>query len=103
MHLGNAERAGQHTVVAGDATRLSGRLNDTILRAFNRIGRADFGARGRVAMHAHDRCRLRRLSAVDEFQMDHRMPLVRITFGTSLHARLAADAAVWIDEEELVL
>ena len=50
-------------------------------------------------MHADDRHRLHALRPVDVFQMDHRVPLVRVALAARLHARLAADAAVGVDEE----
>ena len=53
-------------------------------------------------MHADHRHRLRRAAAVDEVELDHRLPLVRVALGAGLHARLAADAAAGIDEERLV-
>ena len=37
--------------------------------------------------------------AVDVLQVDHRVPLVRLALGTGVDARLAADAAVRVDEE----
>ena len=38
-------------------------------------------------------------AAVDVLEVDHRVPLVRVALGAGLHARLAADAAVRVDEE----
>ena len=37
--------------------------------------------------------------AVDVLEVDHRLPRVRVALGAGLHARLAADAAVRVDEE----
>jgi hypothetical protein len=50
-------------------------------------------------MHANYRHRLRRDGTIDEFQVNHRMPLMRIAFTARLDARLAADTPVWIDEK----
>ena len=51
VHLGHAERAGEHAVVAGDAARLAGRLHDAVAGALDRVGRADLGA-GRLSRSA---------------------------------------------------
>ena len=37
--------------------------------------------------------------AIDVFQVDHRVPLVRVALAAGLDARLAADAAAGVDEE----
>ena len=36
-------------------------------------------------------------------QVDHRVPLVRVALGAGVDARLAADAAVGVDEEDVVV
>ena len=41
--------------------------------------------------------------AVDVLEVDHRVAAVRVALGAGLHARLAADAAVRIDEEVQVV
>ena len=50
-------------------------------------------------MHADDGHRLRRLRAIDVLEVDHRFAAVRVALGARLHAGLAADAAVRVDEE----
>ena len=50
-------------------------------------------------MHADDGHRLRRQLAVNVFQMDHRVPAVRVAFAARMNAGLAANAAARIDEE----
>src|SRR5262249_17735765 len=75
LHLGNAEGAGEHTVVARDAARLARRLDDTVLGALDGVRGTDFGTGGNVAMHADDRHGLRRQAAVDVVELDHRLAL----------------------------
>jgi hypothetical protein len=50
-------------------------------------------------MHADDRRGLRGPRPIDELQVDHRMPLVRIALGARMHASLTADAPARVDEE----
>src|SRR5262249_7746032 len=99
LHLRYAERTSQHAVAARDATRLACRLHYAVACALDRICGADFGAGRLVAMHTDDRRRLHRMCAIDVFQMDHRVTSVRVTFAARLHTRLAADAAVGVDEK----
>src|SRR5581483_2855953 len=67
------------------------------------IRRADLGARRLLAVHADDGHRLDAVAPADELKMDHRLAAVRVAFGARLHARLAPDAAVRIDEEMQVV
>src|SRR5262249_41127186 len=99
VHLGHAERAGEHAVVARDATRLAGRVHDAVGRALDRVGRTDLGAGRCVAVHADDRRRLRRARAIEIVELDHRLAAVRVALRAGLHAGLAADAAARVDEE----
>src|SRR5512141_685913 len=50
-------------------------------------------------MHADHRNRLHRDRPVDVLQMDHRMAAMGVALAARRHARLAADAAIRIDEE----
>ena len=43
------------------------------------------------------------MSSVDEIQMNHRIALVCFAFTARLHARLATNAAIRIDEEFVLL
>jgi hypothetical protein len=54
-------------------------------------------------VHADDWHGLHAGGALDVFQVDHRDTAVRIAFAARLHASLAADAAIRIDEELKVL
>src|SRR5579884_1352641 len=98
-HLGNAERAGEHTIRAGDAARFASGHDSTIARAFDGVRGANIGAGRRFTVHAHHGSGLRGHLAVDEIQMDHRVSLVRLAFGTGMDTGLAADAAVRINEK----
>src|SRR5262249_18222419 len=69
----------------------------------DRVRGAYLGTRRRVAVHTDHRHRLHRLRAVHVFQVDHRVPLVRVALGTRVDARLAADAAVRVEEEDVVV
>src|SRR5690554_1205419 len=102
VHLGHPERAGEHAVIAGDAARFSGGLDHSVGGALNGIGRANFGTGRRIAVHADHRHGLRRLLAVDIFQVDHRLTLVGRAFGARLDAGLTPDAARRVDEKSLV-
>jgi hypothetical protein len=39
------------------------------------------------------------MPAVDEIELNHRLPLMRVAFDAGLHTGLAANAAIGIDEE----
>jgi hypothetical protein len=54
-------------------------------------------------MHAHDGDCLYALRAADVLEMNHRLAAVRIAFRARLHAGLAADTAVGIDEEQQII
>src|SRR4029079_5707394 len=99
IDLRHAERARQHAVAARDAPWLARALHHTVTGALDRIGRADFGAGRLLAMHAHDRDRLHALRALHVFEMDHRNAAMRVALGARLYTRLAADAAIRVDEE----
>src|SRR5215475_1390459 len=99
VHLRHTEGAGEHAVVTSDAARLTGGLHDPVFHTFDRIGRADLRAGGRFAMHAYHRHGLRRVGLIDVIQLDHRIALVRVAFGTCLHTPVATDAATRIDEK----
>src|SRR5262249_40569885 len=99
VHLRHAKRTRQNAIPAGDAARLARSLHDSIDRALNCIRRADLSAGWLLAMHANDRHRLHTLRALYIFEMNHRLAAVRVAFAACLHARLAADAAVGVDEE----
>ena len=99
FHLGHAERAGQHAVVAADAARLAGAEDDAVLLLFDGVGRANLGAGRRIAVHADDRHGLRRARPVHVFQVNHRPAAVRVALAARLLAGAAADAAIGVDEE----
>src|SRR5207253_2510156 len=86
-------------VVAGDAARLPGSLHDAVAGALDRVGGTDLGARRRIAVHADDRHGLYGNRAVDILEMDHRRAAMRVALAAGRHARLAADAAIGVDEE----
>jgi hypothetical protein len=91
--------ARQHAIVAGDTTRLTRRLHDTVRGALDGVGRTNLGASWRIAMHADHRGRLRRLRAIENIQLDHRVAAMGIAFTTGLDAGIASDAARRIQEE----
>src|SRR5690606_21039122 len=99
LHLRHAERTREHAVVAGNAPRLARGLHHAVLGALDGIGRTDLGARWRIAVHAHDGCRLCGVRTVHVVELDHRLALVRIALRARLDARLTADTSAGIDEE----
>ena len=102
VHFRHAEGTRQYAVIAGDAARFTGCLHHAVRRSLDGVGWADLGARGSIAMHADHRHGLRRNGAIDEFEMNHRMPLVGIALAARFVARLAANAAIRIDEKEFL-
>ena len=102
LHFGNSKRTGQNAIIAGNAARLASRLHDAILSSFDGIGGTDLRTRWRVAVHTNHRQRLRRFATIDILQVDHRVTLVRIALRTCLHARLAANATIGVNEKEFV-
>src|SRR5690606_40726368 len=98
-HLRHAERTGQHAVRASNAARFARGHYSSIRRALDRIGWADFGASRRFAMHADNRSRLRRMTAINVVEMDHRVPLMRLALRTGVTARFAANASTGVDEK----
>jgi hypothetical protein len=101
VHLRNAKGTGQNAIVAGNAAGFAGRLHHAIRIALDRIGRTYLGASGRIAVHADHGNGLWREGAIDVFEMNHRVPLVRIAFAACLDARLASNAAIGIDKKVL--
>src|SRR5689334_18353629 len=99
IDLRHAEWAGHHAVSAGDTARLARTLHDAVAGALDGVGRTHLGAGRLFAVHATDGYRLHRPRAIDELEVDHRLALVGVAFGASLHARLATDASTRIDEE----
>src|SRR5688572_9611158 len=97
--LGDAERAGQHTVRAANAARLERRLNDAVLGLLDRVGGADLGT-GRVfAVHAHHRRGLSRGRPVEVVEVDEGPPPVGAALHTRLHTGFTADASALVDDE----
>lgn len=92
LHLRNAERASKHAVIASDAARFARRLHYAVFCSLDGIRRTDFSARRRIAVHADDRRCLNRMRAVNIFQMNHRMPSVRVAFAARLNASLTSYA-----------
>src|SRR6516165_4184439 len=89
----DTERARQDTIRAADAARLQGRLHDPVLALLDGVGRADHRA-GRIVAVPADICRRGdRSPAVDEIEIDHRLPSVRFALFAGVQAGLAADAA----------
>src|SRR5262249_42483156 len=99
VNFRHAEWAGQHAVAARDAPRLARALNNAVAGPLDRIRRTDFRARRLLAMHANDRDGLHALRSFDIFEMNHRHTAMRVALRACLHARLATDAAVGIDEK----
>src|SRR6185503_17242328 len=95
--------ARQYTVAAGDTAWLACRLHYAVAGSLDRVRRAHLGAGRLLAVHADDRNGLDTVRPVDELEMDHRIAPMGVALGARLHARLAADAAVGIDEEVEVL
>src|SRR5262245_29556038 len=54
VHLGHAERTGDHAVAAGDAAGFARRLHDAVAGSLDRVGRTHFRARRLLAVHADD-------------------------------------------------
>src|SRR5438094_734101 len=99
----HAERTGDHTVPARDASRFARGLDDAVAGAFDRVGGTHFGTRRLLAVHADDGHGLHAVRAIDEFEVDHRFTAMRVALGTRLDARLTCNAAIRIDEEMQVL
>jgi hypothetical protein len=99
VELRDAERTGDHTVAARNASWLPRRLHDAVTGSLDGIGRTYSGARRLFAVHAHDRYRLHAFRPADVLEVNHRFTSVRVAFGARLHAGLAADAPVRIYEE----
>src|SRR5262245_46320327 len=70
-----------------------------VSRPLDGVGRADLGARRRVAVHADHRDGLHRDRPIDVLQVDHGVPAMRVALAARGDARLAADAAVGVEEE----
>ena len=98
-HLGHAERAGQHTVVARDTARLLRRVHDALFILLDCVSGADFGARRIIAVHTDNGSGLRGVPTIDILQVDHGMPFVRFAFAACLDARLTTDATARIYEQ----
>jgi len=58
---------------------------------------------GEIAMHADSPARFAATPPIDILQVDHRRPLCDIAFAASLHAGLATDAAVGVDEKLVLI
>src|SRR6185369_668650 len=99
LHLWHAERTSQHAVVAGDAPRLASGLHYAIIGALDCVGRTHFSAGRRVTMHANNRRSLHRMRAIEIFQVNHRVALMRVAFAARLRARLTPDASSRVDEK----
>jgi hypothetical protein len=54
-------------------------------------------------MHTDHWRRLHGVGAIDEIEVDHRVALVSFTFTARLHTRLAANTAIGIDEEFVLI
>ena len=67
--------------------------------ALDRVGGAHLGARRLLAVHADDRHGLHAAVAINVFEMDHRLAAMGVALAARLHAGLAADAAIGVDEE----
>ena len=79
------------------------RLHDAVAGPLDRVGRADLGAGRRVAVHADDRHRLRRDRRGRTYsRWIIECPLCVSHSLQACDARLAADAAVRVDEELVV-
>ena len=103
LHLRHAERASQHAVIASNAARLARRLHHAVFRALDRIRWTNFSAGRLIAVHANHGRSLNGMRSINIFEMNHRMPFVRVALAARLHARLAADAAIGINEKFEVL
>jgi hypothetical protein len=96
-HFWDAERAGYHAVVAGDATRLEGRKDNSIFAFLNRIRWTDLCAGGFVTMPANVCGRADALFALDKVEVDHRLSAVGVAFLARLQAGAAANTPGGID------
>src|ERR1035438_2707781 len=85
-HFWDAERAGYHAVVAGDAAGLEGRKDNPIFAFLNRIRWTDLRAGGFVTMPAYVGGRADALFPLDEIEVDHRLSPVSVAFLARLQA-----------------
>src|SRR5262249_738340 len=99
IDLGDAKRTGDDAVSARNAAGFARRLHDAVAAPLYRVARPSLRARRLLGVHADHRHRLHAVSAIDEFEMNHRFAAVRVALGACLDAGLASDAAIWIDEE----
>src|SRR5437868_1063145 len=98
-HLWDTKGAGQHTVVAGDASRFERGVDDSILALLDGICRTDLSARRLVTMPADVCGRADAFLPLDKVEVDHRLSPVGIAFLTRLQAGATANTARGIDIE----
>jgi len=100
INLGHTERAGIHTIPAGDTTRCVGLLNYALWSNHDRQHGADLCAGGhrRFTMHADGGlCRYAE-PPVDEIDHNHALALMGVALPAGDLTSAASDAAGWIDE-----
>src|SRR5215472_12967804 len=98
-HLGNTERAGNHTVAACDAARLQGRVDNSVVAFLDGISRTHLSAGWFIAVPANVGCRGDALSSLDEIEVDHRFSPMRLALLASLETGAASDATRRVDVE----
>src|SRR5262249_40139233 len=97
--FGNAEGTGHDAVLAADAAGLQRGEHHTLRSLLDGIRRTDLRAGRVLAMHAHLRRCLDRVSAVNGFQMNHRDAAMRAALPAGVHTGLTTNATRRIDDK----